>query len=242
MKSPRVILFDIDDTLCATTEFARKARLAAVRAMIEAGLDVPEEVVLGELDEILTEFTSNYDHHFDRLLQRLRPKGVPEGNPGLIVAAGVTAYHDTKFHELRPFPDVVPLLRDLRTADVGTGIVTHGWTLKQAEKLVRLGLVPYLDRRKIFISDQVGFSKPNPKLYRAALQAMELPAAEVMYVGDSLLHDVAPPKEIGMIAVWAKRAARKGYESCDVRPDHEIDSFDDLRTLLREHYGLPLPS
>ena len=52
---------------------------------------------------------------------------------------------------------------------------THGWTGKQSEKLIRLGLVPYLDMQAVFISDQVGISKPNPKLYSAALRAIDPP-------------------------------------------------------------------
>ena len=57
--------------------------------------------------------------------------------------------------------------------------------MKQAEKLVRLGLVPFLDPKAIFISDQVGISKPNPKLYAVALRELGLEPAEVMYVGDA---------------------------------------------------------
>ena len=37
-------------------------------------------------------------------------------NPALIVAAGVAAYHDTKFRELEPFDDVVPFLEFAREA------------------------------------------------------------------------------------------------------------------------------
>jgi hypothetical protein len=39
--------------------------------MVEAGLDLPVDVVQKELDEVLAEFTSNYEHHYERLLQRL---------------------------------------------------------------------------------------------------------------------------------------------------------------------------
>jgi putative hydrolase of the HAD superfamily len=49
--------------------------------------------------------------------------------------------------------------------------------VKQAEKLVRLGIVRYLDPKAIFISDQIGISKPNPKLYLAALRELGLKPA-----------------------------------------------------------------
>lgn len=234
----RAVLFDIDDTLFSTTQFAKVARRNAVRAMIQTGLDLPEEVVLRELEEVLAEFSSNYDHHFDQLLKRLRPKALQQVNPALIVAAGIAAYHDTKFRELRPFEDVVPLLGALRQAGLVTGIITHGWTIKQAEKLVRLGLVPYLDPRAVFISDQLGISKPNPKIYALALRDLGLEPAEAMYVGDSPSHDITPPKSIGMKAAWAKRASRHARGLGDAIPDHEVEDFVQLRTILREQYAL----
>jgi FMN phosphatase YigB (HAD superfamily) len=124
--------------------------------MIEMGLKAPEMAVVRELEEVIREFGSNYGSHYDKLLMRL-PQGSQTGvNPALIVAAGVAAYHDTKFQELRPFDDVQPFLRALREAGVRTGVVTRGWTGKQAEKLIRLGLVPLLDPQAVFISDQVG--------------------------------------------------------------------------------------
>jgi putative hydrolase of the HAD superfamily len=237
----QAILFDIDDTLFSTTEFARKARRNAVRAMIQGGLDIPEEVVLRELDEVLAEFSSNYEHHFDKLIQRLRPSCLKGLNSALIVAAGVAAYHDTKFRELAPFDDVFPLLHDLKRAGMRLGVVTHGWTVKQAEKLVRLGLVPYLDPRAVFISDQIGISKPNPKLYATALADLGLPANEVMYVGDSPEHDIAPPQSIGMITVWARRAARHGLDGTQITPDYIVEDFEELRGILVREFGIPLP-
>ena len=238
MARLRTVLFDLDDTLFSTTAFATRARRNAVRAMIEAGLDLPEEDVLHELQETIAEFSSNYDHHFDQLLRRLRSRSQLERNPALIVAAGVVAYHDTKFRELEPFDDVYPLLESLRAADVQAGVITHGLTTKQAEKLVRLGLLPYLDPRAIFISDQIGISKPNPKLYAHALAELGREAREVMYVGDSPTHDVAPPQSVGMVAVWAKRAAKEGLGTSGIVPDHVVEDFDELRAILGGVYGL----
>ena len=94
------IFFDIDDTLFPTTSFAERARRNAVRAMIAAGLDLPEEVVYKELKEVISEFTSNYGNHYGHLLKRLGPEALEHVNPALVIAAGVVAYHDTKFREI----------------------------------------------------------------------------------------------------------------------------------------------
>jgi len=232
------VLFDIDDTLFSTTEFASRARDNAVRAMVEAGLGLPVDVVRRELDEVIAEFSSNYDHHFDKLIERLRPTALERINPALIVAAGVTGYHDTKFRELRPFPDVVPLLAQLRHAGLCTGIITHGWTVKQAEKLVRLGLLPYLNLDAVFISDQIGIAKPNPKLYQVALRDLGLDAPTVMYVGDNPAHDISPPASLGMRTVWARRASRVPELPEGIVATHTVDNFDQLREILTREYGV----
>jgi putative hydrolase of the HAD superfamily len=242
MPQLRAILFDLDDTLCATTEFAQRARRNAVRAMIAAGLEHDEEEVLAELGEVISEFSSNYEHHFDKLLLRLDPDSARDGkaplNRALVVAAGVAAYHDTKFREWRPFPGVHELFSELKQAGVRLGIITHGLAVKQAEKLIRLGLTQYLDPQAIFISDQIGISKPNPKLYQTALRELGLEPGEAMYVGDNPANDIAPPKSLGMITVWARAAAKSPLG--DEQPDHVIESFEDLRRLLSETYRLSI--
>ncbi len=237
MPALDAVLFDIDDTLFSTTEFARRARNNAVRAMIGAGLGLSEAVVRAELDEVIAEFSSNYDNHFDNLLTRLRPAALESINAALVVAAGVVGYHDTKFEGLEPFPDVVPLLEQLGGAGVLRGIITHGWTSKQAEKIVRLGLLPHLDKNAVFISDQIGIAKPNPKLYQTALADLGLAPERVMYVGDNPAMDIAPPSGLGMITVWAKRATKHTLGPNEAQPTHTVESFAELAQILSNHYG-----
>jgi FMN phosphatase YigB (HAD superfamily) len=68
---------------------------------------------------------------------------------------------------------VLPFLRRVHEqGDVVLGVITHGLEYKQAEKLLLLKVVPYLNPAAIFISDQVGISKPNPKLYQRACAAL----------------------------------------------------------------------
>ncbi len=236
----KAILFDLDDTLFSTTEFARRARSNAVDAMIECGIDATHEVIAGELAEVIREFGSNYASHFDKLLQRLPPHQRRDANPAIVVAAGVCAYHDTKFEHLQPFPDVKPFLEALRAAKMRRGVITHGWTTKQSEKLVRLGIVDLFGSRDVFISDQVGIAKPNPKLYQFALREMGLLPGETMYVGDNLAHDITPPRTIGMHTAWINRSAKEGQDLEAAAPEFVVQDFRELATILRDRFGVPL--
>ena len=86
MPDLEAIFFDIDDTLYSTSEFARRAREAAVDAMIAGGVSVSREELLAELDEVVKEFSSNYEHHFDKLLQRL-PRRATKGVNNALASA-----------------------------------------------------------------------------------------------------------------------------------------------------------
>jgi putative hydrolase of the HAD superfamily len=233
------VLFDIDDTLYSTTAFARDARRNAVQAMIAHGLDLPEEEAIRELAEVVSEFTSNYDEHLDRLLDRLGPAHWGGRNPAVLIAAGIVAYHQTKERQLRPLPDATAILRTLHRGRVRTGIVSAGLRVKQAEKLVRLGVLPWLDPGAIFFSDQMGVSKPNPKIYAKACEALRLSPSRVLYVGDRPETDVHPPKKIGMRTVHF-RGAHGRYSDVSSSPpaDHEVELLTELEPILRDAYGL----
>ncbi|MCZ6601798.1 MAG: TIGR02253 family HAD-type hydrolase [Planctomycetota bacterium] len=235
-QGPRLkaIFFDIDDTLFSTSEFARRARRNSLEAMIQTGLRIDLDDLEAELTEIIAEFSSNYDQHFDKLLLRIPRKHYRGVNPAIIVAAGVVAYHQTKFMELKPYDDVPKVLERLsQVSELVLGVITHGLAVKQSEKLIRLGIYGFLDANAIFISEQIGISKPNPKLYQRALSDLNLKPAEAMYIGDRPTHDIDPPNGIGMITV---RNRRGGYrdEVGVTEPDFEIDSFDQLEEIVTQ--------
>ena len=240
MSEIRAVFFDIDGTLFSTSEFASRAREASVDAMVGAGLPVSREELLEELAEVVLEFSSNYEKHFDKLLLRLPRRTLKGLNPAVITAAGIVAYHDTKTRLLEPFVDVVEVLRRLRQTELLLGIITEGLEIKQAEKLVRLRLLEFFQQKSIFISHQVGISKPNPKLYQRACIDLNLRPSECVYVGDNPLMDIDPANESGMITVLVLREDRFRNIVGQSPPDHIIQNFWDLAEVLRE-CGVEVP-
>jgi putative hydrolase of the HAD superfamily len=232
------ILFDIDDTLFSTTVFADKARRAAIDAMVRAGLRADRSDALRELDEVLAEFSSNYGSHFDKVVDRLPPEASDGVNKAVLVAAGVVAYHDTKWRELQVHDDVYEVLKWLAGTRLVRGIISAGITVKQAEKLVRLKLLEFLSPQAIFFTDQVGFSKPNPKLYRRVLQRLKLEPGRCMYVGDNPTHDIDPCNQEGWYTVRVRRSGRHSTESGRTQPHWEIRDFFELRQLLRDEFNV----
>ncbi len=232
------IFFDIDDTLYSTTEFSERARSAALDAMIEAGLDVDKKLLLEELDEVIHEFSSNYEQHFDKLLARIPRRHYRGKNIAVLIAAGVIAYHETKMRYLAPFEDAFEVFRLLaKKDDLTLGIITEGLAVKQAEKLVRMRLHPYIAPNAIFISNQLGISKPNPKIYQRACSDLNLRPTETMYVGDNPINDIDPPNSIGMVTVRMRRGKYADQES-ESQPACEAQNFWDLLDFLKQEYGI----
>jgi putative hydrolase of the HAD superfamily len=235
----RAIFFDIDDTLYSTSEFAALARKNAIESMRAHGFRMSVEDALRELEEIVSEFTSNYEHHFDKLLLRVPRHYYEPVSPTILVAAAVVGYHETKFRSLRPYEDAVDVLKLLRAqTQLKLGVITSGLPLKQAEKLVRLGITELFEANAIFISDELGISKPNPKLYLRACAALGIRPSEAMYVGDRPSMDVDPPNKIGMITVLNRRSGKYSNEEGRTKPDFEIHNFFDLLDILRGRFAI----
>ena len=241
MANLDAVFFDIDDTLFSTSEFAERARAASIDAMCKVGLQLDPKIVLQEMREVVAEFTSNYDHHFDQLLRRIPKRHFKGVNPAMIIAAGVVAYHDTEGRELAPYPDAVALLKSLALVPgLVRGIITSGLMIKQAEKIVRLGIYDYLTPTAIFISDQIGINKPNVKLYRRACSDLNLKPGRCVYVGDRPRSDVDPPNALGMLTVQLKRGGRHEKEEGQTKATYEVRDFLELREILERDFGLGL--
>ncbi|MBN2712537.1 MAG: TIGR02253 family HAD-type hydrolase [Planctomycetes bacterium] len=237
-KPLRAIFFDVDDTVYSTTEFAQNARRNAVKAMIDAGLEYDEEECLAELCEVISEFGSNYEHHFDKLLQRMPSKAYANSSRIIIVAAGMVAYHQTKFRNFGPYEDALDVLRRLRDTGVPMGIITAGLGVKQAEKIVRLGLHHIVDGKYIYITDTIGISKHNPKIYVRACQEIGAPPEECVYIGDNPTVDVDVPNSIGMMTILSRRSGKYSKVEGATQPDHLVHNFWDVLEVIENNYDI----
>lgn len=237
-KPLEALFFDIDDTLFSTSVFADKARRAAIDAMINAGLRADRETCIRELDEVLAEFSSNYGNHFDKVIHRLPVEASTGLNPAILTAAGVVAYHETKWRELKVYDDVYEVLQWLSSTSLIRGIISLGVTVKQAEKVMRLKIYEFLTPEAIYFTDQVGINKPNPKLYQRVLDDLGLTPERVLYVGDNPLNDVDPCNKVGIITVRNRRSGRYSQAEGKTEPDFEIRDFYELRSILKAEFGV----
>jgi putative hydrolase of the HAD superfamily len=131
---------------------------------------------------------------------------------------------------------VYEVLRWLAQTRLIRGIISAGWTIKQAEKVIRLKIYQFLTPNAIFFTDQIGISKPNPKLYRRVVETLGLQPDRVMYVGDNPTHDIDPGNAVGLITVRCRRSGRHKEAVGATKADYEVGSFYELREVLTRDF------
>lgn len=85
---------------------------------------------------------------------------------------------------------------------------------------------------RIVESSVVGVRKPDPAIYRLGVEAMGLPAGQVLVVGDSFSKDVVPAKKVGCKVAWLKGEGWGNEETDDSLPDVVITDLPDLLPYL----------
>lgn len=126
----------------------------------------------------------------------------------------------------RLFPDARGVLETLRARGVPLGLVTNGDVTFQRDKIERHGLGGFFD--VVIIESEFGAGKPDEAVYRHALGALGMPAADVCMVGDHLVWDVEGAQRVGITGVWLDRADGGLPAGSAIRPDYVIRSLTAL--------------
>ena len=82
----------------------------------------------------------------------------------------------------------------------------------------------------IFVSEVVGFEKPNVEFFNKVFSQIEnFNADEAVIIGDSLSSDIKGGKKAKIKTVWFNP---NGLECDDIVPDFQISSLDEIKPLL----------
>ena len=125
---------------------------------------------------------------------------------------------------LQPYPGVEDTLRQLHS-QYRLAVISDAQTPYALPELHAAGLSGYFD--PIIISGDVGFRKPDLRLFSAALSAMKMDPSEVVHVGNDMYRDIYGAQGLKMKAVFFK--SNQGVQEKEgVKPDYIIYKFPEL--------------
>lgn len=183
---PKLVLFDLDNTLCDHAT-SRSLRL---RHAFEPFIADEEELERAVRDAVLR--SAEGTAHFDEILKDF-------GADANAAEGARERYISDRYRGLELYGDALDVIEQVKQV-AAIGMITNGPTDIQQPKIDLLQiehLFPF-----ILISESVGIWKPDPAIFHMALERAGIAAEDAVYVGDSPVADVPGAKAAGMRSVW----------------------------------------
>ena len=145
---------------------------------------------------------------------------VQETFTGLLDRQAAAALLEPLYHKFeqadawRIYDDVRPTLEALRSRGFRLAVISN-WDERLRPLLRNLGLAQFFD--VITVSIEAGVAKPAPGIFQRCIQALGLPAAAVLHVGDDATDDLHGARQAGLQALRIVRGPAADGEPDDLR-------------------------
>jgi FMN phosphatase YigB (HAD superfamily) len=241
-----VVIMDLDNTLYDWLGIWQSSFTAMLDRLTEElkGTKIKRETLLSDFKAVHEKYgTSEYSFSIQELpsLQ----KEFPGEDLAIRFEAPIKAYREARKSALKLYPDVLETLETLKDKGCLLIAYTESAEFYTARRVKRLGLDRILDhvwsspdsdmpegltrerarkypdeyyelRRTVKHILAKGELKPNPKVLCDIIASVGAEPSQVIYIGDSLMKDVAMAKTAGVTDVWAK------YGDTTGRPEYEL--------------------
>jgi FMN hydrolase / 5-amino-6-(5-phospho-D-ribitylamino)uracil phosphatase len=214
---PRLVLFDLDDTLC-DHEGSLRIRL---RQSFAAAFDgrPPDHI-----ERIVEESVERSVFGTDHFAEILEPHGISAPEK---VRAAADVYVADRFRGLQLYPEAREVVESVRQ-QATIGMITNGPSDIQRQKIELLQIGPLFPF--ILVSEEVDIWKPDPRIFQRAMELGGAEPSETVYIGDNPGHDVSGAQAAGITSIWVNRAARPWPGGPP--PDHQISDLRQIFSLL----------
>jgi putative hydrolase of the HAD superfamily len=213
VTAPRVVLFDLDDTL-----FAHRAAVEAGILAYAATLGRPYGAL--EAEEVVTLWHDLEEEHYHSYLagrldfeqqRQARARdfaarhGVTLGDEE--ASAWFADYFEHYVAAWALHEDALPCLDALEATIPGVrfGLITNGDLAFQRRKVEAVGLDARIEH--LVASGEVGVVKPEAGIFHHACALFGVEPSEAAYVGDRLRTDAIGAARAGLLGVWLNRRA-----------------------------------
>lgn len=211
---PDALLFDAGGTLVLQHP-ERMAELLRLEIGEEAAFDAHYRT-MAEFSRLrLDGSDAGWDWWLERYFGRLGHPSPSDAGPVIRRGYGLWTWS---------IPGAVDALRRLREAGIRCAVVSNS-DGSVAASLATAGIGEVLEF--VLDSEVVGVKKPDPEIFRLAVERLGLDPGRVWYVGDSEFHDVGGARAAGLAGTWL-------VDPLGLHPDHphRIRSVADLPDAL----------
>lgn len=219
----RAVYFDLDDTLCAYWDASKLGLRTAFDTHPVSGQT--SEDMVRHWATAFRDFAPYLKQTgwYEGYLKSGQPTRIEQMRLTLLQAGVDDPEHAKRLSEtymvsrdlaLALFPDALDLL-DYLKPKYPLGLITNGPADIQRQEVETLKLTDYF--KHIFIEGEVGEGKPLASVFERARAAVDCQPHEILYIGNSYDHDIAPAIKAGWRTVWVRRES-------DVPPSADLEN------------------
>ncbi|MFH1637361.1 MAG: TIGR02253 family HAD-type hydrolase [Candidatus Woesearchaeota archaeon] len=219
----KAVIFDLDNTLLDFYKVKHLSIDAATKAMIEAGLDLPEEEIKKGISKIYDKWGIEYDYVFEEYMKEFFGK-----IDWKVVANAIIAYRRVRDSLMQPYSGVSSTLMKMKKQGMQLAIVSDAPSLRAWLRLTVMKLDDFFD--VVVAYDDTKQYKPSELPFKAALEKLGVKPEETLMVGDNIDRDIMGAKKLGMKTCFAKYGHIKGWsgKSQEHNADFEAEQFEDI--------------
>ena len=237
MAAIRAVLFDFGGTLYDYATLEPAERESLVELARTAGIDAePRDIQRAHRDAMRQVFRQyvprrfylHYDLFRDAIVGMLRSFGAEPDPTHLERYRAAQWERHARDFALRE--GVLDTLAALRQRGLHLGIVSNIDDDQLSHLLAIAGIASYFD--SILSSEQVQSCKPDQRIFEEALQRAGCAADEALFVGDTLMQDIAGANQAGLQSVLLWHREDRDPPADEPRPRYVIRRIPDLLGLV----------
>jgi putative hydrolase of the HAD superfamily len=189
----KAVFFDLDGTLLDREASIKEFSIQQYQRYYSKLSHIPQAVFTNRFKEL---DARGYVWK-DKVYQQMEAEFTFQG----IAAEDLLRDYLDHFHQsCVPFPYLTECLSALRDMQLKLGVISNGrWDFQKAS-IRALHIEKYFEA--IVISEEVGISKPDPRIFQRAMARLGVMPSGSVFVGDHPVNDIEAAKSCGMEAVW----------------------------------------
>lgn len=232
---PKAILLDLDDTILDDSGSAKGCWRAACLAHDSELGTIEPAALLEAIERNRTWFWGDPVRHREGRLDMdaarreiVRMSLTDLGGDASSLAGRIAeAYGSRRDRAIQPLDDAIETVRWFREHGCRLALLTNGNGAAQRSKIDRFRLAEFFD--VILIEGELGFGKPDARVYGLALDALAIEPTDAWMVGDNLEWDVAGPQRLGIVGIWIDARGAGLPADPVVRPHRIVRRLAELR-------------
>ncbi len=232
---PRAILFDLDDTIISFEGVSGAAWEKCCSDFVNQNtLAFSKQELLSQINAIRKWYWSDANRH------TIGRANIIEARRNIVKIAlsNLEVYDENLSNGLADmfssyrveliclFPNSIHTLKELKAQNVKLALLTNGTSHDQRAKIDRFNLSDFFD--VILVEHEVGYGKPDTRIYKLALERLGLGAKDVWMVGDNLVWDVQAPQQLGIYSIWNDYQNSGLPEGSEIIPDRIVSDISEL--------------